>query len=176
MSSNQWLVQDNCTYCKDMIVIWNRDASVPLEACPKHSAPTKVNMDGQTQLNGTKKDEGKARWDLLPMEVLGAVAEILTNGAKKYAPRNWEKGIAYGRVFAGVMRHLFEWWTSKLLGHDGINHADGKNSHLDHAITGLMFLSAYEKRGFNGSEFDDRPGADGIRGKVASGSNGVPVQ
>lgn len=119
-------------------------------------------MEGQTLVTGAKKDEGKARWDLLPLEVSAAVSRILTKGAIKYAPRNWEKGIAYGRVFAAVMRHLYDWWTSKLFGSDGINHADGEESHLDHAITELMFLSAYEKRGFNGTEFDDRP-INGLR-------------
>lgn len=126
-------------------------------------------MDGQVLLSGTKKDEGKARWDLLPYEVCAAVARILTKGAIKYAPRNWEKGIVYGRVFGAVMRHLYDWWTSKLFGGDGINHADGEESHLDHAITELMFLSAYEKRGFNGSEFDDRP-FDGVRGRITDKS------
>lgn len=113
-------------------------------------------MDGQTLLSGTKKDEGKARWDLLPYEVIDAVARILTRGALKYADRNWEKGIAYGRVFSGVMRHLTEFWICKLFGRDGINQADGPESHLDHAICGLMFLSAYEKRGM--VQFDNRPG------------------
>lgn len=134
-----------------------------------------LKMDGQELKTGTKKDDGKFRWDLLAFEVFDAVAEILTGGAKKYAPRNWEKGIAYGRVFAGVMRHLHEWWISRLYGRDGINHADGKNSHLDHAITGLMFLSAYEKRGFNGSEFDDRPSIDVVRSQTSSESKGVQL-
>lgn len=119
-------------------------------------------MDGQTLTTGQKKDEGKARWELLPYEVTAAVARILTVGARKYDARNWEKGIAYGRVFGAVMRHLHDWWTAKLFGGDGINHTDGEESHLDHAITELMFLSAYEKRGLNGSEFDDRP-TNGIR-------------
>lgn len=125
----------------------------------EHEGPRRIiPMDGQTLLSGTKKDEGKARWDLLPLEVVDAVARILTRGAQKYAARNWEKGIAYGRVFAGVMRHLTEWWICKLFGRDGINHTDGPESHIDHAITGLMFLSAYEKR--NMTAFDDRPGTE----------------
>jgi hypothetical protein len=128
-----------------------------------HPAPPRdlnlqeLTMDGQELKGGTKKDEGKARWDLLPWEVNAAVARILTAGAKKYSDRNWEKGIAYGRVFGAVMRHLYDWWIAKLTGGDGINHADGTESHLDHAITELMFLSTYEKRGFNGTEIDDRP-------------------
>lgn len=113
-------------------------------------------MDGQILSEGTKKDEGKARFELLDYGVLAAVARILTNGAKKYTDRNWEKGISYGRVFGAAQRHLAAYWTTHLDGGDGINHADGSESHLDHAICELMFLSAYEKRGL--IKFDDRPG------------------
>lgn len=112
-------------------------------------------MDGQELKTGVKKDEGKARFELLAYEVLYAVSRILTKGAEKYADRNWEKGINYGRVFGAAQRHLSDWWNARLEGKDGINHADGSESHIDHAITELMFLSAYEKR--NKVEFDDRP-------------------
>jgi len=115
----------------------------------------KILMDGQELKTGVKKDEGKPRFELLAYEVLLAVARILTAGAKKYEDRNWEKGISYGRCFGAVQRHLTEWWNARLEGRDGINHADGNESHIDHAITELMFLSAYEKRGK--LDFDDRP-------------------
>lgn len=114
-----------------------------------------VSVDGQTLKTGIKKDEGKARYELIAWEVIDAVARILTEGAKKYNSRNWERGIQFGRVYSGVLRHLTSWFNSHLTGSDGINHADGNESHLDHAITGLMFLSAYEKREM--TQFDDRP-------------------
>lgn len=112
-------------------------------------------MDGQTLKSGEKKDDNKTRMELLPFDVLDAVARILTAGSRKYEPRNWERGIAYGRVFGAALRHLFSFWNARLNGSDGINHSDGTESHLDHAITELMFLSAYEKRGMK--QFDDRP-------------------
>lgn len=112
-------------------------------------------MNGQELKTGVKKDEGKARFELLAYEVLYAVSRILTKGAEKYADRNWEKGISYGRVFGAAQRHLSDWWNARLEGKDGINHADGSESHIDHAICELMFLSAYEKR--KKVEFDDRP-------------------
>ena len=112
-------------------------------------------MDGQILATGTKKDEGKTRWDLVPYEVVDAIARILTKGAIKYDARNWEKGISYGRVYRAAMGHLVKFWNAKLIGEDGINHDDGVETHLDHAICGLMFLSAYEKRDLK--SFDDRP-------------------
>lgn len=112
-------------------------------------------MDGQVTKTGEKKDEGKPRFELLPYEVLEAVSRILTQGAKKYADRNWERGISYGRVYGAALRHLTRYWNTHLDGGDGINRADGSESHIDHAICELMFLSAYEKRGMK--NFDDRP-------------------
>lgn len=106
-------------------------------------------MDGQTLIGGAKKDDGKPRWELLPYDAVEGAVHILTFGAKKYDARNWEKGIAYGRVFGAIMRHLWKWWHG-----ENIDLESGR-SHLDHALCELLFLSAYEKRGL--TEFDDRP-------------------
>lgn len=74
-----------------------------------------VTMDGQTLKSGEKKDEGKPRWELLPYDAVEGAVCILTSGAVKYSARNWENGIAYGRVFGAVMRHLWRWWMAKAL-------------------------------------------------------------
>lgn len=107
-------------------------------------------MDGQILKQGTKKDEGKPRWELLAFDAVQGVVTILTFGAIKYDARNWEKGIMYGRVFGALMRHLTAWWG----GED--KDLESGRSHLDHAMCELMFLSAYEKRGM--TQLDDRPG------------------
>jgi len=119
-------------------------------------------MDGQILKTGEKKDEGKPRWELVPYDAVGGVVEILTLGAKKYAARNWENGIAYGRVFGAIQRHLTAWWQ----GQD--TDAESGKSHLDHAMCELMFLSAYEKRGM--TELDDRP-HQFIKGEKADASS-----
>ncbi len=106
-------------------------------------------MDGQELKTGVKKDEGKPRWELLPFDAIGGVANVLTDGSFKYTARNWELGIAYGRVFGALQRHLSAWWMGEN------NDKESGRSHLDHALTELMFLSAYEKRGM--TQFDDRP-------------------
>lgn len=120
------------------------------------SIKRRVEMDGRTLKTGEKKDDGKPRIELLPFDVLEAIARILTVGAQKYDSRNWEQGIEYGRVYGAAQRHLFKFWNAHINGSDGINSDDGRETHLDHAITELMFLSAYEKRGMK--QFDDRPG------------------
>jgi hypothetical protein len=111
-------------------------------------------------IEGTKLDTGKPRMDLLPPEFLFATAQVLTFGAAKYADRNWEKGIKFGRVFAALMRHLWAWWgggvptnTSFLFGDLD---TETSYSHLWHASCCLAFLVTYEARGMR--EFDDRAG------------------
>lgn len=100
---------------------------------------------------GTKYDEGKIRYDLLPPEGLESVAQVLTFGAAKYEDRNWEKGIKYSRVFGALMRHLWAWWNPFVSSKD----PETGYSHLAHAGCCLFFLIAFEARGMQ--DFDDRP-------------------
>lgn len=99
-------------------------------------------------MEGVKHDQTKSRYDLLPPELLEGVAQVLTFGANKYAPRNWERGISYGRVFAALMRHMWAWWRGERLD------AESGLPHLWHAGCCLSFLIAYEERGM--TSFDDR--------------------
>ncbi len=72
---------------------------------------------------GRKNDVGKARFDLIPSQPLFALAELFAIGAKKYAPRNWEEGIDFGRIFAAMMRHAWAWWGGEELDpEDGQHH------------------------------------------------------
>jgi hypothetical protein len=88
--------------------------------------------------------------DLLPPEFLFATATILTFGAKKYADRNWEQGMKWGRVFGALMRHMWYWWGGK--GPTTTNFLFGDTdeetgySHLWHAACCLAFLISYEER------------------------------
>lgn len=101
----------------------------------------------QTVDGGTKHDEAKLPYDLIPPEALDAVAEVLQYGAEKYGRRNWEMGMRWGRLFAATMRHLWSWWRGEELDDET------GYSHLAHAACMIMFLIAYQERG-KGS--DDR--------------------
>jgi len=50
--------------------------------------------------------EGKGRFDLIPPEVLVALAHVFEAGAKKYGDRNWEAGIPIPRHIDSCLRHL----------------------------------------------------------------------
>lgn len=98
---------------------------------------------------GNKHDDDKPRYDLISPDALAGLANVLTFGAGKYGSYNWHKGIVYSRVFAAVMRHLWDWWNSA--------EADEETglSPLDHAAAGIHFLSHYVKGDY--AKFDDRP-------------------
>jgi hypothetical protein len=83
---------------------------------------------------GTKYDEEKVRWDLLPWEGIEDVAKVMTYGAKKYAPDNWQKVKPLrARYFAAALRHIMAWNKEEILDHEsGL-------PHLAHAICCLLF-------------------------------------
>jgi hypothetical protein len=116
--------------------------------------PVEIEFEDQTILalasQGRKDDACKPRMDLLPPELLMGVSEVLTYGAAKYAPRNWEKGMSWGRVFGALMRHMWAWWAGQ--------HLDPESGlpHLYHAGCCIAFLIAYEARQIGN---DDRQAA-----------------
>jgi hypothetical protein len=89
---------------------------------------------------GRKDDGGKPRMDLIPPELLFGVADVLHYGAEKYAARNWEKGMSWGRVFGAMMRHMWAWWRGERID------AESGLPHLAHAGCCVAFLMAYEAR------------------------------
>jgi hypothetical protein len=94
-----------------------------------------------------KNDAGKARWDLLPYDALGDVAEVMTHGADKYGASNWCRGLAWGRLLAATMRHLSAW----ALGTE--RDTDSGLPHLAHAGACILMLGALVRRGVG---VDDR--------------------
>lgn len=103
---------------------------------------------GDAWPEGRKDDAAKAPHHLIAPEMQDALAAVLAFGAAKYAPRNWEKGMAWSRPFSAMLRHMWAWWRGE--GTD----AETGMSHLWHAACCVMFLIAYEARGTGN---DDRP-------------------
>lgn len=87
-----------------------------------------------------KLDAGKPRMDLIAPEALQALGSVLAFGANKYADRNWEKGMSWGRVYSALQRHLNAWAAGEDLD------PESGMPHLWHAITNVHFLIAYEIR------------------------------
>jgi len=89
---------------------------------------------------GAKHDGGKPRWDLLPMGPVARVVDVLTFGATKYAPDNWQQvAEPGGRYFAAALRHLAAWSDGERLD------PESGLPHLAHAACCLLFLLWFER-------------------------------
>jgi hypothetical protein len=98
---------------------------------------------------GYKTDEGKVRLDLVSPHAIWAMGEVLTAGlAAGYPERNWEKGMAWHRMYGAAMRHLQRWW-----GGEDIDPQSGI-SHLSHALFSIAALVHYD---IECTGEDDRP-------------------
>ena len=96
---------------------------------------------------GKHDDDGKRRYDLIPIKALREEADVWGYGAKKYGQKNWEQGIHWSRLFASTLRHLYKWW--------GGTDRDEESGllHLAHARCCLGMLL-----GLSGlTSLDDRP-------------------
>lgn len=96
---------------------------------------------------GKHLDQGKLRYDLVPLDALTPEVEVWTYGVRKYGESNWTKGIRWSRLFASTLRHLYKWWRGVDLDEEsGL-------PHLAHARCCLGMLMGLAAR----KELDDRP-------------------
>lgn len=75
-----------------------------------------------SETSGLKYDQNKLRYDLLPPVPLEELVRVYTEGAKKYSDRNWEGGLAWGRVFGALQRHAWAWWGGEQRHESGMHH------------------------------------------------------
>ena len=96
---------------------------------------------------GSKFDNDKLRYDLVPADSLRQVVDIYTFGAKKYEDHNWRKGIRWSRIYGAMQRHLNAFWEGEN------NDPESGKKHLAHAAWGALTLINYCD---THNEFDDR--------------------
>lgn len=108
----------------------------PCENCQKEidAAGLKVHLVEQFM----KFDTGKLRYSLIPPEATKALASVLTYGAKKYKPNNWQKAEDTERYVDALYRHLEAWRGGEEFDDES------KLSHLSHALTNIAFLVHFE--------------------------------
>lgn len=97
---------------------------------------------------GLRFNEGKLRHDLVHPKALEGMVKVLTMGAEKYAPRNWEKGMEWSKVLASMKRHI-----SAIEQGEDFDPESGLR-HIDHVQCNAHFLSAYYDIA---PHYDDRP-------------------
>lgn len=96
-------------------------------------------------MNGKKFDTDKLRWDLLPVREVEDVVRVLTHGAKKYAPYNWQRvENLEDRYYAAMLRHLSAWRQGEVLDRDT------RLPHLAHAVCNAFFLMWADRKARRG--------------------------
>lgn len=89
---------------------------------------------------GVKYDNDKPQWSLLPFKALKEVVDVLTYGAKKYAPDNWKKvPDARQRYIDAGFRHFTAYAGGEK------NDSETGMSHLAHATCCMLFLMSFDK-------------------------------
>jgi hypothetical protein len=92
--------------------------------------------------------EGKTRFDLLPVAALRRLADHYATGAEKYGDFNWVKGMPFRRTYASILRHIFAWVGG-----------DVSEDHLAAVAFGALALMEFElqiKAGTLPATLDDR--------------------
>lgn len=100
-----------------------------------------------TKATGVKFDNEKPDMSLLSSIAVLKVAEVMTFGKRKYSANNWRGGIAYTRLLAAALRHIFAY-----LGGESKDPESGI-SHLAHACCCLFMILEFE---VTRPELDDR--------------------
>lgn len=92
-------------------------------------------------------NKGKIRYDLLPPYAIDQLARVMTMGAEKYGPNNWQKGMPWTEVLASAKRHI-----AKIEEHEDYD-SESNLLHAAHVMANAAFLVEYYK---NKPQFDDR--------------------
>lgn len=101
------------------------------------NSPLKDSGSRQQFNSGAVRDngKGKGRFDLLSTQMLFRLARHYENGALKYEPRNFEKGMPISRCVDAAMRHLIKYLA-------GWNDED----HLAAVCWNIAAIMLYEER------------------------------
>lgn len=107
----------------------------PLDDAIAPTSPAQADGGG-LRFNGGKRD-----FTLIPPDALAYLADLFTIGAKKYAPRNWERGMKYSNIMTSLERHWFAFKSGE--DHD----PESKLYHMVHVVWNAMALLTYQLRG-----------------------------
>jgi hypothetical protein len=89
---------------------------------------------------GLRLDTGKNRLELIPPEWVWALGDISTQGSVKYAPRNWERGMAWSKMIGCSLRHLYKFMAGERYDPETGCH------HLAMAAWNMLALMVYDIR------------------------------
>ena len=97
---------------------------------------------------GLRFNKGKLRYDLVEPHAFEDFVQVLTDGAVKYEPRNWSRGLSWTSVLASLKRHIAA--IEKGEDYD----PESGRLHIAHAACNVHFLNAFY---YIFPQGDDRP-------------------
>lgn len=89
---------------------------------------------------GMRFNSGKTKYSLVPESWTRVLAEILTTGAIKYEPHNWEKGLVWSEILDSLERHKHAWLRGETYDPETSSH------HLGHVAWNALALMTMELR------------------------------
>lgn len=92
---------------------------------------------------GRKDDQDKTMLDLIDPDFIEGIGQVLTQGAKKYAPYNWQNNLDTRRIYAALLRHANAYRKGERID------VESGLSHMYHVAVNAMFLAWYEKKDLN---------------------------
>lgn len=124
-----------------------------------------------TSSTGGEKGVKPERYDLIPVEAMGLVAQLYGVGAQKYSEHNWRKGYEWSKSYSALQRHTNEFWKGVDLDPEtGLPHLAAV---VFHSLTLMTFMMEHP-------DFDDRyraenPSEEALRQLREKLTGGTPM-
>lgn len=98
---------------------------------------------------GLRFNAGKNKLELIPPEWLWALGDVTTQGSKKYAERNWERGMDWSNMVGCMERHLLKFLAGERYDGTEFNKEKGTTGchHLAMVAWNALALMSYDLRG-----------------------------
>jgi hypothetical protein len=122
----------------------------PERVLPPVTPPTVPRPDG----GGLRYNSGKNRMELVPPEWEWALADVTTQGSKKYAARNWERGMDWSNMVGCMKRHLAKFLAGERYDGSELNIEKGTTGchHLAMVAWNALALMSYDLRGIGNND------------------------
>lgn len=99
---------------------------------------------------GRKDDQGKLRWELLPLDLIEKIVDIYTHGAERYGANTWQNlDNGYQRFKAALLRHLVEHEKGNTID------ADSGREHLAHVAWNAIAMLYHANRESEGEPLEE---------------------
>ena len=139
------------------------DKHVPLPPVSEdtaHQPKTGETLGDGIDGGGKRMNAGKLRMELIPPEWFVALADVMTQGSKKYAPRNWEQGMKWSTMIGSMKRHIAKFEAGER--YDGLKFDIEAGTtgchHLAMIAWNALALMSYDLRSIGTNDLPDDDG------------------